>query len=111
MDLQASACVVVGLGKSGVAAVRLLLARGAQRRSATIARSEAELGADVARAARAGRDARARRPRRGAVPPRRSDRGLARRADAARAARPRERAGVPIASEIELASWFIARHR
>jgi UDP-N-acetylmuramoylalanine--D-glutamate ligase len=105
MDLQGTQVLVVGLGRSGVAAARLLLARGA-RVIANDRRTEAELGPDVlalaaegATLALGGHD-----PKlftgvdRIVISPGVPD------LPALQAA---ERAGVPIASEIELASWFL----
>ncbi|MET0386955.1 MAG: UDP-N-acetylmuramoyl-L-alanine--D-glutamate ligase [Polyangiales bacterium] len=105
IDLTGKRVLVVGLGKSGLAAVRLLRARGAHVIGNDL-RSEAELGV-VASEARevgaelvlGGHDAALFRsvdqivvsP---GVPP------LAALTEA-------EQAGVPIASEVELASWFV----
>jgi UDP-N-acetylmuramoylalanine--D-glutamate ligase len=105
MQLEGEKVLVVGLGKSGVAAARLLLARGA-RVVGNDARSEAELpaealalraaGAELALGGHepalfAGMDRIVVSP---GIPP----------LPALSAA---ERSGVPIASEIELASWFL----
>jgi UDP-N-acetylmuramoylalanine--D-glutamate ligase len=105
MELQGQRVLVVGLGKSGLAAVRLLAARGA-RVIANDLRSEAELGelAGMVRGLGAELVAGAHDPAlfssvdRIVVSP-----GVAPMPalDAA------DRAGVPVASEVELASWFI----
>jgi len=105
MELQGQRVLVVGLGKSGLAAVRLLAARGAHV-IANDLRSELELGDLVLQVRGMGGELVA-----GAhdaslftavdrivispgVPPLPA-------LDAA------QRAGIPIASEVELASWFI----
>jgi len=105
VELSGQRVLVVGLGRSGLAAVRLLAGAGA-RVIANDARDEAALG-DAAREAReagaelavGGHDpALFTSVDRIVVSPGVPDN------DALRAA---ERAGVPIASEIELASWFV----
>ncbi len=105
MDLHGKRVLVVGLGKSGVAAVRLLAARGAQV-IANDLRSESELGEAAAAVRAAGAqlvlgshdpalftsvDQIVLSP---GVPPMPA-------LDAA------DKAGVAVASEVELASWFI----
>jgi UDP-N-acetylmuramoylalanine--D-glutamate ligase len=106
VELAGKRMLVVGLGKSGVAAVRLLASRGA-RVIANDLRTEAELGDAAVQARQAGADLvlGAHDPAlftsvdhivlSPGVPP----------MPALVAA---EAAGVPIASEVELASWFIA---
>ncbi|MFI5308636.1 MAG: UDP-N-acetylmuramoyl-L-alanine--D-glutamate ligase [Polyangiales bacterium] len=105
MELRGKKVLVVGLGKSGIAAARLLLAQGA-RVIANDQRPRSELGADVAALEAQGTtlalgghdpvlftgvDLIVVSP---GVPP-------------LPALQTAERAGVPIASEIELASWFV----
>ena len=105
MDLAKERVLVVGLGKSGLAAVRLLAAQGA-RVVANDHRSEADLGeaALAARAAGAELALGGHDPElftavdRIVVSP-----GVP-RLEALAAA---DRAGVPVASEVELASWFL----
>jgi UDP-N-acetylmuramoylalanine--D-glutamate ligase len=105
MELQGQRVLVVGLGKSGLAALRLLAARGA-RVIANDLRSEAELGelAGLVRGLGAELVTGAHDPAlfssvdRIVLSP-----GVAPMPalDAA------DRAGIPVASEVELASWFI----
>jgi UDP-N-acetylmuramoylalanine--D-glutamate ligase len=105
VDLRDQKVLVVGLGKSGVAAARLLLARGA-RVIGNDQRSEAELGADVLALREQGAQLAL-----GAHDPAlftSVDRivlspGVPQLPALAAA----DRAGIPIASEIELASWFL----
>lgn len=105
VELANARVLVVGLGKSGLAAVRLLAARGA-RVIANDRRSEAELGEVAAEARALGADLALgshdpelftsvdRIVVSPGVPP----------LPALAAA---DRAGVPVASEVELASWFL----
>jgi UDP-N-acetylmuramoylalanine--D-glutamate ligase len=105
VDLRGAKVLVVGLGKSGVAAARLLLARGA-RVIGNDQRGEAELPADAialraegAELALGGHDpALFTSVDRIVLSP-----GVPQLPALAAA----ERAGIPIASEIELASWFL----
>ena len=105
MRLSGEKVLVVGLGKSGVAAVRLLLAQGA-RVVGNDARPEGELSAEALALREAGVELAlgGHEPAlfagmdRIVVSP-----GIPRLPALAAA----ERAGVPIASEIELASWFL----
>lgn len=105
MQLAGKKVVVVGLGKSGIAAARLLLARGAR-----------VIGNDARPASELPEDARALAEQGVELALGGHDAALLGSADqivvspgvpnlpALEAA---ERAGVPIASEIELASWFL----
>jgi UDP-N-acetylmuramoylalanine--D-glutamate ligase len=105
VDLQGAKVLVVGLGKSGVAAVRLLLARGAHV-IGNDQRGEAELPADVI----ALRDQGAQLALGGHDPVLFTsvDRiVLSPGVPQLPALVAAERAGIPIASEIELASWFL----
>jgi UDP-N-acetylmuramoylalanine--D-glutamate ligase len=105
MDVTGQRVLVVGLGRSGLAALQLLAARGA-RPIGNDKRSEAELGEVAARVRGIGAELAA-----GG-----HDEALFCSVDrivvspgvpALPALAAAERAGVPIASEVELASWFI----
>jgi UDP-N-acetylmuramoylalanine--D-glutamate ligase len=106
VELAGKRVLVVGLGKSGLAAVRLLASRGA-RVVANDLRSEAELG-DAAGAARAAGAELVLGAHDAALFTSVDHIVLSPGVPPMPALEAADAAGIPIASEVELASWFIS---
>ena len=107
MELKGKKVLVVGLGKSGLAAALFLRRRGAQVTVSDIRSAEA-LAKDIPGPARRGHQRRSRRPRPAHFPPPGPHRRQPRRAARyARAGAGASNFGRPIIGELELAARFL----